>query len=112
MKAWDEATVSYCLSNQWHHSNKAQSELYYIARETGRLPQPDQYNDWYATLERRRLPTQPDILWPRSAWELGNYALDNPNPALARFCFSIVVDLTGLQEARQMLEKCGEPFEG
>jgi hypothetical protein len=30
---------------------------------------------------------------------------------LARFCFSIVVDLTGDEEAKELLERAGEPSE-
>ena len=109
---WDEAVVAYCLSNHWQQSEMAQSQLYYISQKMGRLADPERYGDWNEMIQKRNLPTWPDVLWPQIAWALGNQAYKDGEFDGARFCFSLVVELTGDEEAREMLEKCGELFEG
>ncbi len=105
-REWDEAIVSYCMSSQWHQTDMAQSQLYYIAQETGKLPEPEKYENWEQILTRHNVPVRPEVLWPQIAWGLGNHARESDNLDLAAFSFSLVFELTGDEDAKRLLEEC------
>jgi len=105
-REWDEAIVSYCMSSQWHQTDMAQSQLYYIAQETGKLPEPEKYENWEQILTRHNVPVRPEVLWPQIAWGLGNHARESENCDLAAFSFSLVFELTRDEDAKRLLEEC------
>ena len=105
-REWDEAIISYCISNRWHQTDMAQSQLYYIAQETGKLPEPEIYDNWEQILTRHDVPIRPELLWPHIAWRLGNHARESEDFDLAAFSFSLVYELTGDEDAKQLLEEC------
>lgn len=103
---WDEAICSYLVSMTWEESEMAQSQLFYISQQIGTIITPEKYQNWDDILGKYDIPLEPDILWAQVAWAIAEDSCEIDNYDLARFCYSIVYDLTGDEEVTIRMEKC------
>ncbi len=101
---WREAASCYAVSLQYDNESKqAMSELYYIQQKAGDVGQASA-EEMRTIAEKYGFPLGPhdDVLG--LAYSYGKHFCDEKDADGARYCLTIVYELTGADEIKQMID--------
>lgn len=103
-RLYDVATACYFVSMSFEKSPQAQRELLYIAqRNGGSLPSVEPA-DLEGFAKEHGFPTGPDTAVLGLAYSYGMHFIRTGRPAGARYCLTILYDLTGDETVRKVLD--------
>jgi len=105
----EQAICAYIISGLWQESEMAQSQLFYIEQVTGRKIDFLSYiRRCDELLGNTNIPLMPDAEWCNVAWGLAEQAYDDQDYELARFCYSVVYELSENEKALEKISLCDE----
>lgn len=102
---YQEAVACYALSSQFEKSDYVQSELYFISQKTnGKLPKLN-FDEITKIAEKYNFPPYVDSDVLNIAFGFGKKCMEEKIYGNARYLFSIVYDLTGDDDVKEILNE-------
>lgn len=102
---YQEAVTAYLLSNHFEKNTMVQSELYYIEQKTGEPVVNPTYEEMEAIAERYHFPMTADQDVLGVAYTYGKDAFEDQEMDQARYCFTILYNLTDDEKIKLLLDQ-------